>query len=840
MNTSYNINVVLIFEVWTLILILGTILVFVFQKRSAAFRHGIWCTTMVALLAFPFLFPYMSPLFVTGTSDVSALESVWDRLNSKPIENTGITPPRIVKSDHALFQNEPNLPKSNPVNDNTGKAQQVVARWGGVSASSSNGLSFSFFIITGLLVVYLLGMIIVTLRLLVAHFAAWRWVRTSQRIDSQELWETMRRLGRNIGYLGKIRLLRHSKAVVPFHVSLLWPSVILPNDYSNWSQEELEGVLAHEIAHVARRDLFWQLLMQWASILLWPHPLFWYARHRMRIEQERACDDIVLKTSDRPENYAETLLDMAASLDARAFPALSVVAPIARTGSVADRIARLLNPTLDHRPMKVVTKCVFVALALAALAFGIMAARHPDESQRLYAISILSGGPNVPVRGKVVLPDGSSPEECYVSFHSRSYHKRDDFIHGKRCLGTGGNSGSKHLESGERFDFQAEPGSNCILTAMTHVRGSSFGNSISTRAGGYESRDEVFVATPYSFAPAAGDEEIVLQLEPAIFLTGTLRYENGDPAPQTNVSATYFYEAARGADIPTVQNESQVGSGASTDDEGKFEIPLWPGEFVITAGGTRWSQPVTKIVQVRRGEKTRVELTIPTPLRLTVEVPEECVTQDFVLTHLGSYAPSWSQHSTWREVFFDRIYNVYYWDEKCPPPMPKQPFAVSLSPDKNYVAVMTGDNRYGIVQQVAPEMMGREMTLELKPTLPGKARILSHKDRKPLANEYVTVNLRVMHLERNGSYTLQSGPFGRSLSFQTDAEGNLEFLVPAFMGEFDKLFLCFEKGKGGSGTHGETHRIANLFPQNLTGNFRNFQPSPDAKTLDLGDVELER
>ena len=61
----------------------------------------------------------------------------------------------------------------------------------------------------------------------------------------------------------------------------------------------MQAVLLHELAHLRRRDPLWQLVAHCGLALHWFNPLAWFAVRRLRIEQERACDDFVLRAGIR-------------------------------------------------------------------------------------------------------------------------------------------------------------------------------------------------------------------------------------------------------------------------------------------------------------------------------------------------------------------------------------------------------------------------------------------------------------------------------------------------------------------------------------------------------------
>ena len=72
--------------------------------------------------------------------------------------------------------------------------------------------------------------------------------------------------------------------------------------------------MAHELAHLKRRDLCWSWLAVVGRILFFFHPLVWLAKREIRLAQEMAADDLaVIVCRLRPVDYAAMLVEVAAS-----------------------------------------------------------------------------------------------------------------------------------------------------------------------------------------------------------------------------------------------------------------------------------------------------------------------------------------------------------------------------------------------------------------------------------------------------------------------------------------------------------------------------------------------
>ncbi|MFK7769522.1 MAG: M56 family metallopeptidase, partial [Mariniblastus sp.] len=104
---------------------------------------------------------------------------------------------------------------------------------------------------------------------------------------------------------------------IPITVGVLNPCIIVPMESHGWSDAKMRMVLKHELAHIHRRDVIWQIMAATAKSIFWFQPLAWFAEYRMRLERERACDNLVLQSSELPSDYAMVLLEIAAQVAGR-------------------------------------------------------------------------------------------------------------------------------------------------------------------------------------------------------------------------------------------------------------------------------------------------------------------------------------------------------------------------------------------------------------------------------------------------------------------------------------------------------------------------------------------
>lgn len=144
-------------------------------------------------------------------------------------------------------------------------------------------------------------------------------------------------------------LLVSGRLAQPVAVGLRRPTIILPERFLDDEPRcRLEAALAHELAHIDNRDLWWIALSGLLMPLLFAHPVYWWLRHRTREDQELLAD---AAAADGRIDYAEALLAWARQTPNR--PRLAVAGSMAlweRPSQLKRRILMLLDRDFRLEP----------------------------------------------------------------------------------------------------------------------------------------------------------------------------------------------------------------------------------------------------------------------------------------------------------------------------------------------------------------------------------------------------------------------------------------------------------------------------------------------------------
>lgn len=187
---------------------------------------------------------------------------------------------------------------------------------------------------------------------LLAHFRSRRVFREAVPCTDRTVLQTVKS-----GSKRQIRVRVSDRILAPLTCGLFRPTILLPKMMTE-TGEEIELILAHELTHIRRGDLFYKLLLVGAVSFGWLNPLAWVMLILANRDLEFACDEAVLKKYPaRRAEYARMLI--------RAEERKNNIFAAAFSGNaVKERIERI---------MKLKKTTIFGAIAAAALAAVSMA-----------------------------------------------------------------------------------------------------------------------------------------------------------------------------------------------------------------------------------------------------------------------------------------------------------------------------------------------------------------------------------------------------------------------------------------------------------------------------------
>lgn len=233
-------------------------------------------------------------------------------------------------------------------------------------------------------------------------FSAWLRTRELRVIGTSGVdpaYETvLARLVAQLGVLRPVRILQSSILQVPAVIGWLRPVVLIPATLATGlTIQQLEAILAHELAHIRRHDYLVNLLQALVETLLFYHPAMWWISRQARQEREHCCDDLAIRVCGDRKLYAGTLLTLE---EHRALALL----PSAAGGDLLARVRRIAVPRLTHEETAPRWLAGVIAVASVLLIAAGAAFVTPGAQRKLAA----QEGPSIPGlsnRGAAFSPD---------------------------------------------------------------------------------------------------------------------------------------------------------------------------------------------------------------------------------------------------------------------------------------------------------------------------------------------------------------------------------------------------------------------------------------------------
>jgi bla regulator protein blaR1 len=214
--------------------------------------------------------------------------------------------------------------------------------------------------------IWLLGVAVMSVRLLLGWHYILTLRRSADRLAASHLEPLLERLKHQLRVTRRVQIAVSRKVCSPVVVGWLKPMILFPPALINHLPiQQIEMVLAHELAHIRRHDHLINLIQTTVETLLFYHPVVAWVSRRIRIERENACDDLAVDATRNRLAYVEML----ATLEQLRHPGTRLALAI-HDGQILGRIRRLVEQARPAR-QKGLTIPALLLITLAAGAAGL-------------------------------------------------------------------------------------------------------------------------------------------------------------------------------------------------------------------------------------------------------------------------------------------------------------------------------------------------------------------------------------------------------------------------------------------------------------------------------------
>ncbi len=224
---------------------------------------------------------------------------------------------------------------------------------------------------------WLVGVIFFSLRCAGGVLLLERMRRRQALAINPTLLEICQDLQRRLRLTRAIRYCECRWLEAPAVIGWFRPIVLLPvTALTGLSEDQLQAVIAHELAHIKRLDAFVNAFQIAAETVLFYHPAVWWLNQRIRAERENSCDDVAIALCGNAVEYARALTLME---EWRSAPALAMAA---NRGPLTVRISRLLNLSPSRpgvRGLGLTTTLLCLAAAIVAVG-AVLGMARPDSA----------------------------------------------------------------------------------------------------------------------------------------------------------------------------------------------------------------------------------------------------------------------------------------------------------------------------------------------------------------------------------------------------------------------------------------------------------------------------
>jgi beta-lactamase regulating signal transducer with metallopeptidase domain len=235
-----------------------------------------------------------------------------------------------------------------------------------------------------------------------------------------------------LGIARKVAVRLSDNVPSPFTVRYFRPVIWLPvSMLTRLAPDQIEALLAHELAHIRRADWLLNGLQCVAESLLFFHPAAWWLSRRIRAEREHACDDLAVDACGNAIALAEAL----ATLE-RQRPSFPHFVLTAHGGSLMQRISRLLSGPPSHVPWRVPVGLIVLLCTGSLLATGIGVSKHKLPK---LTIESSTGGALAPGDFREITANGLDKQRYYRISMDRQGHITEVYKEGQQSRPIDGN-----------------------------------------------------------------------------------------------------------------------------------------------------------------------------------------------------------------------------------------------------------------------------------------------------------------------------------------------------------------------------------------------------------------
>jgi len=389
------------------------------NRLSARWRHALWSLVLIRFLVL------VVPASPWSMFQVAAWPQWSDRVEmadaampaAGPTSNHDLPPEPAATAPSKAIANEPNAPT--PVGAEPVRLAEPIAPVATAAASpalpSENTSSGDSVSLVGslslspgqwLAILWLIGFALACGHLLWACRALRRMIAHCQRAEDEAILSLLEAVRRDLGLRRPVQLLITPNPISPCVAGVWNPRVLLPEfAATELPREALRQIFYHELAHVARGDLWTNWLLLAARAVHWFNPVAWWTLREMQSLREMACDERTVATlgGNERRSYAQTILELVGLVSSSPLTP-GLVALFSSRSRLSRRIEHIARHPLSPGRGRWLAPVMLVLLGLVGLTdAGVVVAEPPSKEQLPVASAAAQAPP-----GEAAAPDANA------------------------------------------------------------------------------------------------------------------------------------------------------------------------------------------------------------------------------------------------------------------------------------------------------------------------------------------------------------------------------------------------------------------------------------------------
>jgi len=329
----------------TILISVVALFIWVFRIRTPTMRYSLWLFVLFAVITLPLLTPFVSQIDFA-------------RFHRQGVTGDGSDGRPMMESTYAG-----ELSEVSGVLPSESAAKAAVSSE--MDVSPINPVSIAYFIWLAVMLFMLSATVVAYIKL--------RKLRTcSPDVEDGAALAMLSQLKRRIGVRKSVALKASSGIYTPMSLGIFSTVIIVPSSVmDDGSRDELEMILAHELAHIKRYDYLVNFLQNTMRAIFFFHPLFHLMNRGLTKEREHICDDWVIDITKQRNGYARCIVSLLERVAYRPVNPSVTIAMAERKRDIPERIDMIV----DRRrriATRVSRKALFAVLLIGCLSLPIV------------------------------------------------------------------------------------------------------------------------------------------------------------------------------------------------------------------------------------------------------------------------------------------------------------------------------------------------------------------------------------------------------------------------------------------------------------------------------------